>query len=353
MAFSSRTPMRRWWAPARAGPDAAAEHFAVQVVVERERRRDGAVGPGGLTAGLDEHPSSRQVGEAGFDVLVGLVGGGCDLCRGEGPAGDGGTGEHGLLGGGEPAGGVLDEEADAVRNGVTELVERPGGDDRTGADLEPSRSEPVVEEVFHEQRHAARAFVDERHEVGVGLAADPCGDELADVVDGQGVEGDERGTLAETQADGECVHGLAGRRTVSGSVGGDDEQCCGTAIGGDGVQEVEGRVVAPMQVLECQHERGAPDPEEATASSSSRSMLSPVAPIERARTSSARSAGDDAGQLQHPARRELDETFDKGLAAHVVARLADRAEHRAGTPRRRHGARRSGRRRRHVGRQRC
>jgi hypothetical protein len=160
-----------------------------------------------------------------------------------------------LVRSGEAVGGVLDEQAYAVGDRVRELGEWPCRDDRTGFDLEPSGSEPVVEEVFGEQRDTAGALMDERHHGGVGFAAGPGCDQFAHLVDPERVEGDQRGPLAEAQADGESVDGLAGSGPVAGPVGGDDEQWGPPPVSGQGVEEVEGRSVTPVQVLECEHER--------------------------------------------------------------------------------------------------
>ena len=56
------------------GADPPAEDIAIEVVVERERRRDRAVWPGPFSAGMDEHASPGEVGEDRFDVFVWLLG---------------------------------------------------------------------------------------------------------------------------------------------------------------------------------------------------------------------------------------------------------------------------------------
>jgi hypothetical protein len=164
-------------------------------VLEGERGRDRAVRPPHLPAGLDEYASPGQVGEDRFDVFVGLLGGGRDFRRRERSARDRRAAEHGLVCGREAVGGVLDEQADTVGDRVGELGEGPGGDDRTGSNLEPTSSQPIVQEVFGEQGHTACALMDELHQIGVGLAAQPGSDQRPHFVDRQRVEHDQRGPL--------------------------------------------------------------------------------------------------------------------------------------------------------------
>ncbi len=132
--------------------------------------------------------------------------------------------------------------------------------------------------------------------------------------------------LAKAQTHREGVDSLAGGRPVSGSIGGDNEQRRRAAIGGDGVDEVEGRSVAPMQVLEYQHDRrrhsgGAHRVEQLTQHAISRGThrpgSQPVGDVGR----------NEAGQLQHPAGSHLDEAVDGRVPVGGVARIADRAEH--------------------------
>jgi hypothetical protein len=135
---------------------------------------------------------------------------------------------------------VLDEQANPVGDRVGELGERLGRDQRTRFDAEPPGAEPVVEEVFGEQGHTAGALMDERRQLGVGFAAGSGRDQLADLVDPERVEGDQRRPLTEAQADSEGVDGVAGGGAVAGSVGGDDEQAGGPPVGGEGVEKTEG-----------------------------------------------------------------------------------------------------------------
>jgi hypothetical protein len=78
---------------------------------------------------------------------------------------------------------VLDEQAYAVGDGVGELGEWLGRHESAGLDAEPSRAEPVIEEVFGEQGHTTGALMDERHQLGVGFTSGPRRHKLADLVD--------------------------------------------------------------------------------------------------------------------------------------------------------------------------
>jgi hypothetical protein len=111
-------------------------------------------------------------------------------------------------------------------------------------------------------------------------------------------------------------------------VRGDDEQRGGAQIGGHGVEEIEGRSVAPMQVLEYQHEQrscrpcGAHRVEQLTQHAITRGT-------DRAGPELIGGIGrDEAGQLQHPAGSQLRESLDERLSVRCGARLAHRAEHR-------------------------
>ncbi len=143
--------------PVRSDP--LVEHFAVEVVIEREHRRDGVVGPHALSSWLDEAAAAAEVGQFRFDVLLGSLGGGGDFGGRKFAPSDTGCRQDLLLIGRETFEGVLDELADAVWDPRHQCLEFYGELCAVGAGGDQFVGEPGVEQPFDEQRDSPRSGV--------------------------------------------------------------------------------------------------------------------------------------------------------------------------------------------------
>ena len=303
---------------ARVGREQLVEHLAMQVVPE----------PVAAVARLDQRRPARQVGAAGGDrVAVALERRGEGVGREVAP-GDARGGQHlGVLVG-EPLELVADVGAQRRRHAGLQRLARAGQRDRAARLRQRPVGEPVVEQVAHEQRVAARALDQHLDEVGRRRRRGEADLEVRrDRAGGQPRERD----LLALPPHAEVVHeGGDGRFAVRPGrpERADQQQPGGLATAQQRRDQVERGVVGPVQVLEHQdHRRGGaerverlehlaqhPRPRRALGGVADRHAHGPG--LEQPR------------ELDQPGRRALRQHADDRVPLRAARELAQRLQHR-------------------------
>jgi hypothetical protein len=164
--------------------------------------------------------------------------------------------EHPLLVGGAARHVLLDERAQARRDLAAKPVERAVDAPRTGVAGELVALEPIVDDVCHEQRVAGGALVQQRGQLARKAVPRKALREVrADRRLGQRLQRQLRALAASEQLARERRERVPLRDEIAGTVGAEHQQACVAAPARERRDQVDRRAVAPVQVLEDQHQR--------------------------------------------------------------------------------------------------
>ena len=305
---------------ALSGRESPVEHLSVQVVREPVPGCERPVRPPLLAGRLDEPPGARE----GVAARV-------DLGLGERGRGRGGSGRELLpdrARGGEKLAvdrvelleHLLDQLADRVR-----YVARQTGE--VGLALvQQALLEPGVEQGRHEQRVAARALPEHGGHLGRRGRAEPCRQVVADGVPAERPHRDLRAQATSAQISRKTVDGMLLRDGVAAPVRADDEQTRRLPSSGERIEEVDGRGIAPVQVLEDEDERELVAdrleglehlPEHPQVRGSDQAALNRLELV----------VGEEPRHLCEPGRCLPGEQRDELLAARLAGEPAERLQH--------------------------
>ena len=295
------------------GRHAFVDHFLVQVVVELEAGRDGAIGPGVFTGGGEEQRPARELRAAGL-ALLRIDPQGCgDGCRGELPTRDRRGFEQFLVGGGGAHQALLDELPERSRDGRGQLTCVDRGRAGVAVDGDQPLHEPFVDEALQVQRVAGGAAVGDAHQLGrrfrtAAPTHELCGCaflEWRHLHLGQGT--------VEPKVVQHVGQARRRPRQLLGPARDQDEQASRGATATESGKDVDGRGVAPLQVLEDQHhwihrsqgfERLHDLPEHPVPGAAEHPTSKPVELV----------VGHQPGHLHQPRRGPIRQEFDERRA---------------------------------------
>ena len=190
--------------------------------------------------------------------------------------------------------------------------------------LDQSLRHQVVDRADHEQRIAFRAFMDQGHELGrEPVRRKPRGEMLRDRRLAEIVEGELFAQLPGEELSLDRLHRMAARDQFRRPQRRDQHQVSGSTAPGDIRDQVKGRDITPVEILQDHHERGGRGerleglghfPEHALARPAKRFAAQRVAIRGR----------EQRGHLEQPHRRVGAQDLDRPRV--VAAQLSHRLE---------------------------